>query len=503
MSKEKRERISKSISKNIVENLSNDFVSCAGYKKTLENILEAIKPIDFEAIVKKNLSEGRFKAIKDVRPNSSSLNKSKLQLRDNHYIIVCIERLLQVAKQKKWPICKSENIIYIYNGRYHERIDPDHFKFFLGEVSNRMGIEKYKSKFHKFKEELYKQFLSDSYFDNVEGKDDTVMINLKNGTLKINQYEKSLKCFDPQDFLKYQLDFNFDENSEAPMFQKFLDEVLPDKQKQTVLAEYCGYIFTKKNVLKLEKILLLLGSGANGKSVFFSILSAVLGSENISNCSMKELSMENYRPAIAGKLLNYSSELSQKVDPELVKKLASGEPIYGKHVYENAYKITDYAKMIFNCNELPNVTDNTNAYFRRFLIIHFDVTIAKEKMDYSLADQIIFDELPGVMNWILKGLERLQENRKLSACESADNILNRYREDNDTVHLFMDEFSYEPSMEKTVSFKIAYMRYKEFCLASGFKFLNSTKFSDSLFIKKIVKKRRSSGYHLFMTTKEN
>ena len=41
--------------------------------------------------------------------------------------------------------------------------------------------------------------------------------------------------------------------------KKYLDEVLPDKDKQRIFAEYCGYIFIKPSVLKLEKMLILYG----------------------------------------------------------------------------------------------------------------------------------------------------------------------------------------------------------------------------------------------------
>jgi putative DNA primase/helicase len=62
------------------------------------------------------------------------------------------------------------------------------------------------------------------------------------------------------------LPFEFDETATCPMFQKYLDEVLPEKELQHIVAEFFGYVFTKG--LKMEKALLLYGSGANGKSLF-------------------------------------------------------------------------------------------------------------------------------------------------------------------------------------------------------------------------------------------
>ena len=43
-------------------------------------------------------------------------------------------------------------------------------------------------------------------------------------------------------------------------FKNFLDEVLPDESKQLVLAEYFGSVFIRREILKLEKMLVELKS---------------------------------------------------------------------------------------------------------------------------------------------------------------------------------------------------------------------------------------------------
>jgi phage/plasmid-associated DNA primase len=61
------------------------------------------------------------------------------------------------------------------------------------------------------------------------------------------------------------------------MFEKYLDEVLPNRQLQKIIAEYFGYLFVSNRVLKLEKALILYGTGANGKSVIFEVLERAVG----------------------------------------------------------------------------------------------------------------------------------------------------------------------------------------------------------------------------------
>ena len=195
------------------------------------------------------------------------------------------------------------------------------------------------------------------------------------------------------------------------MFQKYLNQVLPEKELQNIVAEFFGYIFTKG--LKMEKAMLLYGSGANGKSVLFDIMNALLGKENISNFSLSNLLEEHNRALIAYKLLNYGSEINATKTSDEFKNLVSTEPIQARLKYGNSFTMENYAKLAFNCNELPKDFDHQNAYFRRLLIVPFRVTIPEADQDKTLANKIIKNELAGVFNWIIDGLKRLTQNGKI------------------------------------------------------------------------------------------
>ena len=49
----------------------------------------------------------------------------------------------------------------LFNSEYWENINEEVFKDFLGNVSLKMGVDKFDAKHHLFKDEIYKQFLSD------------------------------------------------------------------------------------------------------------------------------------------------------------------------------------------------------------------------------------------------------------------------------------------------------------------------------------------------------
>jgi putative DNA primase/helicase len=331
-----------------------------------------------------------------------------------------------------------------------------------------------------------------------------VLINLKNGTFEITSKKRKLREFRRSDFLTHQLPFEYDPEAKAPFFKKYLDEVLPDKDKQKVFAEFCGYIFMKPSVLKLEKMLILYGTGANGKSVFFDILNALLGIQNISNYSLQSLTNSNgyYRAKIGNKLVNYASEINGKLETDIFKQMASGEPIEARLPYGDPFILNEYAKLIFNCNTLPKDVEHTDAFFRRFTIIIFDVTIPDDKKDSQLANKIIDHELSGVFNWMLQGLDRLLKQGKFSKCEAIENALIDYEKQSDSVKMFIEEFEYKNSTNYT-TIKDLYIQYKGFCIEDGFRPVNKSNFMKRLRHFKILVNRISVGNVAYISTDKN
>jgi len=426
----------------------------------------------------------------------SDLAESDLTKR--HYLVITIEQLLKIANANNWNLARQNDFVYLYNGKYWEVIDRDRLKHFLTQVALKMGMNEYFAKEYKFQDELYKQFLATAFLPAPEMNKNKVFINLQNGTFGISQKEQKLKKFNSKDFLTYQLPFEYKEGAKAPIFTRFLNDVLPSIEKQKVLAEFLGYVFIKS--LKLEKALLLYGEGANGKSVFFDVISAILGKENISNYSLTNLtdSKGYHRANIKNKLVNYASEIGKKLESETFKQLSSCEPIDARLPYGNPFIMEDYARLIFNTNELPIPPEQTNGYFRRYLIIHFDKTIPESKQDKELASKIIDKELPGVFNWILEGLKRILEQRNFTYSKEIEDSLNDYKLNSDTAKLYLKEEQYQKSNDKIQHLKFIYSNYRQFCFEDGYKALGKANFSKRLHSMGYQFGRDSEGKTIFM-----
>lgn len=466
----------------------------------LFELLEGVEVVDYAKRAKEDLKN----KLKDPSINEDQKDQLKreiesFKLNEKHFQIITIEEIINQTKVKNLGICKNSDFVYLFNGAYWKIIDKEEFQRFLGEASEKMGVGKYDAKYFRFRENLFKQFIASEYLP-APNKKDRVFINLLNGTFELGE-EPALRPFDASDFIKYQLPFAFDEKATAPKFMAYLDRVLPEKDKQKVLAEFLGYVFVPQSQLKLEKVLILYGSGANGKSVCYEIARALLGTHNTSEYTLQSLTDQNgyYRAQIADKLVNYASEISGKLDSTKFKSLASGEPMEARLPYGNPMIIEDYAKLIFNTNELPKDVEFNNAFFRRFLIIPFEVTIPENEQNKNLHREIINSELPGVFNWVLDGLKRLLLQRGFSDCPSIDKALNEFRTESDTVKRFLEEEGYLSDPEKKILLKNLYQGYRDFALDEGNRLLSKQSFRKRLEALKIQVKRESEGIQVFVS----
>ena len=83
-----------------------------------------------------------------------------------------------------------------------------------------------------------------------------------------------------------------------------------------------AYTFLRDNPFEL--ITILLGSGSNGKSVLFGVLSALHGADNVSNVSLKTIIERPFGLYdLVGKACNLDAELSSGVieDTAILKKI--------------------------------------------------------------------------------------------------------------------------------------------------------------------------------------
>jgi putative DNA primase/helicase len=453
------------------------FYGRAHHKDILNHLLEHIQPVNFHQIIGK--------------PAEDSLLQRNM-------IYAVVKHLLQISEEKKWNFCKRYDGIYIFNGAYWKQHDKEEIKKFLGDVAVQMGMKDYDAKHFEFSDKLFKQFVSDACISTRVNDSNRVLINLQNGTAEFTRKGCNLRDFRQEDFLTNQLPFSYNVDVTCPLFNTYLNRVLPDESSQMVLQEFAGYIFTN---LKLEKCLILTGLGENGKTVFFDVINALLGADNTLSYSFGLFREPYNRAQLVNKLLNYSDEKGFDLDPDILKALITGSGIQACNKYKDPFTLYNLAKFILNCNQLPKLIEHTHAFYRRLIILPFDVKITEEEKDVDLSRKIISNELPGVFNWALAGLNRLLLNGKFTYCKRSEDALNEFIVLADTLKLFIEDYNYKTS-DNNMSLAEIYREYKNYCQESTYKPLGKHNFSKRLQQLGFEKVRKNDGFYFFMEKKD-
>lgn len=289
--------------------------------------------------------------------------------------------------------------------------------------------------------------------------DDEVWLNMPDETLVIKS-DGSVTRHDhkKEDRFYYCLSYNFDPRAECPVWLAFLARVLPEAEAQEVLKEFICYILMKTH--RFETMLWLYGPGQNGKSTVLKVIEALLGPANISTISMSLLTKDQKaRHGIEHKMLNISSESGRDVDPDVLKQLVTGEKVTVERKFFDARQTDDYGQFIVATNNMPKAED-TYAFFRRMIIMPFEVIIPDEEKNVHLIDQLK-KELPGILNWALSAFKGLTERGGFTESELCKQALQRYMAQADGVRLFIDQMCEQSAL--TTRGADLYEAYQNFC----------------------------------------
>lgn len=391
---------------------------------------------------------------------------------------------------------KGSGTFMSFDGSVYVRITKDEIKAIIAEIFRMKGLTG-----------RYLTITPDKAFSYIANrinlqilKPTRSMVSFRNGVMEMDN-GFAFHDISPKYQTAVYIDTDYDPKAKCPMFDKFLSEVLPKEDDRLLVQEIFGYMFVNRRRVKLETIALFLGEGRNGKSVLSDIVCGVVGDDNISSFSLYDLvdhQNADYKLAECnGKLLNYCPDMDKKdVSGGRYKSIISGDPVEARHPHERAFKATNIPPMVANVNEIPISSDQTFGHHRRQLIVKFGVIIPDEKVNTSLADDILSEEKSGVLNWILGGTARVLANSKFSISESAKEATDEAKVNSSSTLQFLREKNYTSKEVGSIDFKILsafYEEYKSYCIDCGNKSLNRMNFRKQMEREGFKYRRRTAG----------
>ena len=324
------------------------------------------------------------------------------------------------------------------------------------------------------------------------------MLVLQNGMLDLDALAKSeepeLLDPDPRWFGTSVLPFAYDPKAKCPKFKAFLYRVLernpesgkplhPGDNRLSVLQEWFGYTLLCDG--RFQKFLLMVGEGNNGKGVLQNLWVKMLGPENVSHVSLDKLNGEFALQPLLGRMANICGDLCEidAVAEGVLKRLTGQDNLTVNRKNQPMLTMATAVKLVFATNALPRFQDKSRGIWRRLMAMPFRVVIPDDEVDETLAEELEA-ELPGILNWALRGLKRLLEQGHFTHCDVCTKAAARHRTACNPVAQFFDERLLLPTPKPGQVHRIRkdelYTTYKEWCVAGGYKPYAKNRFGEEV-----------------------
>ena len=309
-------------------------------------------------------------------------------------------------------------------------------------------------------------FLPDHRFDI-----NTSAINCLNGELHWIGSRWELKEHKREHYRTTQIPIEYDPKATAERFEQFLLEIFQDDsdqiEKAFLVCELLGYSLLSST--EYEKFILLIGSGANGKSVLMETLASLVGREHVAAVQPSQFDNRFQRAHLHCKLVNLVTEIAEghTIQDAELKSIVSGELTTAEHKHKPPFDFQPYSTCWFGSNHMPHTRDFSDALFRRAIIIPFNRTFQEHAQDKHLKSKLK-EELTGILNLALEAIAGVLKRGEFTKTTSCEKAKREWRLNCDQVQQFaVDECLFIPGIE-TASGKL-FKTYRQWAEDSGIK----------------------------------
>lgn len=237
----------------------------------------------------------------------------------------------------------------------------------------------------------------------------------------------------------------YDPDARAPIFQAFLNRIMPDAGMQAFLQRWFGY--SMLGLTNEQALAFFYGMGANGKSALTDLMARLMGSY-AATAKIESLTGQNRRSGgdatpdligiVAARMVRASEpEKGVQWQEGLIKQLTGGEPILVRALNENFFEATPIFKLTIGGNHAPDIRGMDDGIWRRLMIVPFNEQIPKAERDPLIVQRMLV-EGPGILNWLVEG-GRAYLELGLAPPSEVSQATDELRQDADPYGKFLDD----------------------------------------------------------------
>ncbi|MEM2567414.1 MAG: phage/plasmid primase, P4 family [Candidatus Bathyarchaeia archaeon] len=303
--------------------------------------------------------------------------------------------------------------------------------------------------------------------DEAENFDrDPYLLNCLNGVLDLRTGE--LKPHDPELRLTKLCPVNYDPDADAPTWLKFLSDIFcGDQDLVAYVQRALGYSLTG-DVCE-DVMFICWGSGSNGKTTLFKVVSEILGdyAKSIApDALLRKSQQSDSHPTTIADLCGVRLAIAQETDEgrhlaaARVKGLTGRDKIKARFMRQDYFEFNPTHKIWLATNYKLVITDTTYAMWRRIQLIPFRAFFDETRRDKHMTEKLLA-EREGILAWLVQGCLEWQK-QGLNPPKVVREATEEYRSEMDKIQAYLEACCiYDPNA--VTPFAELYDSYVSWC----------------------------------------
>jgi len=306
-------------------------------------------------------------------------------------------------------------------------------------------------------------------FLNYDGE----VIFCKNGVLLLEN--RKLLPHGPFWLNNYVINAAYNPDAKSEFVENFINSLVPEDKRQLL------YMIPATALIgKTDTSWFLLGEGSNGKSTYLTLIRNFLGTENCSSVGLQELCTNRFKVAeLEGKIANIAGDLPYFTlkDTGIFKMVTGDDTITVERKFKQPFQLLNRAVFIFSANTLPQVNDDTFAFWRRWIVIEFPYTFKENQEIGRRVRNPTEEDLSYLLNKVLEAITRIKE---IGIPKEAQDVREMWQRSSNPVYAFVQDMV-EFDQNSFISKDEVYKAFLEYCKEFGYSTM-----SKEAFVKKFL-----------------
>lgn len=264
-------------------------------------------------------------------------------------------------------------------------------------------------------------------------------INMRNGMLDWNAVVAPDLVQHEELYLStVQLPVAYRRGAKCDLFDEFLAWAVAPEDVQRVW-EILGYLMMSGN--PLQRAVLLVGGGGNGKGVLLEVVKKLLGDNNCTSVPLHDFADNRFVTAeLFGRLANVCGDIDSTwiENTSRIKEITGEDTVMGERKGQDPFYFRPWCKMVFSANDIPGSADSSRGWTRRFEVVNFPNT--PPVSDRTLKDRLTTPaSLSGVALKAVWALRGLMDRGEFSHGEAREEANRRFAERSNTALRWLGE----------------------------------------------------------------